>query len=42
MACAVGACRGCPVPLHDGGRYPAMCLEGPVMDATVVDWERLP
>jgi len=45
MACAVGACRGCPVPLLpgvDSGRYPAMCLEGPVMDATIVDWARLP
>ena len=46
MACAVGACRGCPVPLRPGvvddGRYPAMCLEGPVMDATIVDWDRLP
>jgi dihydroorotate dehydrogenase electron transfer subunit len=45
MACAVGACRGCPVPLRNGNgnaRYPAMCLEGPVMDATIVDWERLP
>jgi dihydroorotate dehydrogenase electron transfer subunit len=60
MACAVGACRGCPVPLLPGaengaahvgngaaggvpgGRYPAMCTEGPVMDATIVDWERLP
>ncbi|HEX7077732.1 MAG TPA: dihydroorotate dehydrogenase electron transfer subunit [Candidatus Eisenbacteria bacterium] len=45
MACAVGACRGCPVPLREGvgdGRYPAMCVEGPVMDATIVDWERLP
>lgn len=47
MACAVGACRGCPVPLRagvkgDGGRYPAMCVEGPVMDGTIVDWERLP
>ena len=45
MACAMGACRGCPVPLlpgADSDRYPAMCVEGPVMDATVVDWERLP
>ena len=45
MACAVGACRGCPVPLRpgvDSGRYPAMCVEGPVMDGTIVDWERLP
>jgi hypothetical protein len=41
----MGACRGCPVPLlpgADSDRYPAMCVEGPVMDATVVDWERLP
>jgi dihydroorotate dehydrogenase electron transfer subunit len=45
MACAVGACRGCPVPLRAGGgdgHYPAMCVEGPVMDATIVDWARLP
>ncbi|HEY7727753.1 MAG TPA: dihydroorotate dehydrogenase electron transfer subunit [Candidatus Eisenbacteria bacterium] len=45
MACAVGACRGCPVPLRPGcggGRYPAMCTEGPVMDAAIVDWDRLP
>ena len=45
MACAMGACRGCPVPLlpgADSGRYPAMCIEGPVMDATIVDWARLP
>lgn len=45
MACGVGACRGCPVPLRpESGidRYPAMCVEGPVMDATIVDWERLP
>lgn len=45
MACAVGACRGCPVPLRSpggNGRYPAMCVEGPVMDATIVDWTRLP
>jgi len=45
MACAVGACRGCPIPLRAGngeGRYPAMCVEGPVFDATAVDWERLP
>ncbi len=44
MACAVGACRGCPVPIRpgrNGDRYPAMCVEGPVMDATAVDWERL-
>ena len=54
MACGVGACRGCPVPLRNGaagahgngsapgGHYPAMCTEGPVMDASIVDWERLP
>ena len=45
MACALGACRGCPVPMlagPDSCRYPAMCLEGPVMDATTVDWSRLP
>jgi len=45
MACGVGACRGCPIPLRperNGSGYPAMCVEGPVYDATAVDWDRLP
>ncbi|MBM4117731.1 NAD-dependent dihydroorotate dehydrogenase B electron transfer subunit [bacterium] len=36
MACGVGVCRGCVVPVVDGAggwRYAAICREGPVFDA---------
>lgn len=38
MACGVGACAGCAVPLKSGG-YLKACSDGPVVDATLVDWE---
>lgn len=41
MACAVGACQGCAVPVTDGRGYLRACTEGPVFDAALVDWERL-
>lgn len=40
MACGVGACLGCAIPAAQGG-YLRACQEGPVMDAALVDWERL-
>jgi dihydroorotate dehydrogenase electron transfer subunit len=40
MACGVGACLGCAIPAAGGG-YLRACQEGPVMDATQVDWDRL-
>jgi dihydroorotate dehydrogenase electron transfer subunit len=40
MACGVGACLGCAVPAAGGG-YLRACQEGPVMDASSVDWERI-
>jgi dihydroorotate dehydrogenase electron transfer subunit len=42
MACGVGACRSCAVPAREpAASYVAVCEEGPLMDAAVVDWERL-
>ena len=40
MACGVGACLGCAVP-RSGGGYLRVCREGPVLDAGLVDWQRL-
>ncbi len=37
MACGVGACMGCSVPVKAGG-YKRVCKEGPVFDARDVDW----
>jgi dihydroorotate dehydrogenase electron transfer subunit len=35
MACGFGACFGCVVPTREG--YVRLCLEGPVLDAEVLD-----
>ena len=40
MACGVGACLGCAIP-GAGGGYLRACQEGPVMDASLVDWEKI-
>jgi dihydroorotate dehydrogenase electron transfer subunit len=37
MACGVGACVGCVTPLNEG-RYARVCVEGPVLDASRVNW----
>jgi dihydroorotate dehydrogenase electron transfer subunit len=37
MACAVGACAGCAVPLLGGGFLKA-CSDGPVLDGNAIDW----
>lgn len=41
MACGVGACRGCAVPLlgPDGPPFAAVCSDGTVFDAAAIDWE---
>ncbi len=39
MGCGYGVCRGCVVPLVGGG-YLASCNEGPVLDASRIDWSR--
>ncbi|MDD3643839.1 MAG: dihydroorotate dehydrogenase electron transfer subunit, partial [Candidatus Krumholzibacteria bacterium] len=38
MACGVGACRGCTVPVR-GGALKAVCSDGTVFDAADIDWE---
>jgi dihydroorotate dehydrogenase electron transfer subunit len=38
MACGVGACRGCIVPML-GGALKAVCSDGTVFDASEIDWE---
>jgi len=44
MGCGYGVCKGCVVPVladHEPGwRNATSCTEGPVFDATALDWER--
>ena len=40
MACGVGACMGCAVPVAGGG-YARVCKEGPVFDGGGGLWERM-
>lgn len=41
MACGVGACRSCAVPVREPeGSYVAACGEGPLLDASIIDWNR--
>ena len=42
MACGVGACRGCTVPVktESGSILRAICSDGTVFDASDIDWER--
>ena len=44
MACGVGACRSCVVPVSVDGDviYRTVCKDGPVFDAEMVVWEDLP
>jgi len=37
MACGLGACMGCSVPMKAGG-YKRACKEGPVFDSGDIDW----
>ena len=37
MACGLGACMGCSIPMTAGG-YRRACKEGPVFDAREIDW----
>lgn len=43
MACGLGACRSCVVPVRgpDGPYYRTVCRDGPVFDAAEIEWERL-
>ncbi len=44
MACALGACRSCVVPVRSDGSmcYRTVCNDGPVFDAEELVWEKLP
>ena len=44
MACALGACRSCVVLTQPNGQalYKTVCHDGPVFDADVLVWDRLP
>ncbi|HEY9054909.1 MAG TPA: hypothetical protein VIO60_08830 [Rectinemataceae bacterium] len=37
MACGVGACQGCAVPMRSGG-FALACSDGPVFDSALLDW----
>lgn len=37
MACGLGVCMGCSVPIAAGG-YKRVCKEGPVFDAREIEW----
>jgi dihydroorotate dehydrogenase electron transfer subunit len=39
MACGVGACMSCAVPAAGGG-YLHACKDGPVVEASDIDFER--
>lgn len=39
MACGLGACHGCAVPVGEG--YLRVCADGPVFDAAKIRWEEL-
>lgn len=40
MACAIGGCAGCAVPVTtpEGRAMKRVCVDGPVFDAAVVEW----
>ncbi|MFO7914728.1 MAG: hypothetical protein R6U43_03450 [Candidatus Krumholzibacteriales bacterium] len=42
MACGVGACRGCVVPIktEGGAAFRAVCSEGTVFEADEIDWKK--
>ncbi len=37
MACGLGACMGCSIPMRDGG-YKRACKEGPVFESGEIEW----
>jgi dihydroorotate dehydrogenase electron transfer subunit len=44
MACGVGACRGCALPVKPektgGKEYLMVCKDGPLFDMKIINWER--
>jgi dihydroorotate dehydrogenase electron transfer subunit len=45
MGCSLGACMGCVVQARAGSsatRFIRVCLEGPVIDSRMIDWDSPP
>jgi dihydroorotate dehydrogenase electron transfer subunit len=42
MACGIGVCMTCVVPVKNGGELKMVrtCIDGPVMDASEIIWDR--
>jgi dihydroorotate dehydrogenase electron transfer subunit len=40
MACGLGVCLSCTLPLKKGGRF-KVCGEGPVADGRIINWEAM-
>lgn len=38
MACGVGVCMGCAIPVHGEQRFARVCTEGPVFESREVRW----
>lgn len=43
MGCGMGGCYSCVVPIQHatGSHFVRSCIEGPVFDASVLDWQRM-
>lgn len=43
MGCGMGGCYSCVVPIQrgEGSHFVRSCVEGPVFDASTLDWDRL-
>jgi hypothetical protein len=40
MACALGVCLSCSLPLVNGRNFKT-CQDGPMVEGTALDWEKL-
>lgn len=40
MACGFGVCRGCPIPVSEGG-YKMACKDGPIFNIREIEWEKI-
>lgn len=41
MGCGYGTCLGCVVPVNDSREWALCCSDGPVMELSAVNWDRL-
>ncbi len=39
MACGIGVCLGCAIPLGEGKGFALVCKDGPVFDCRTLGWE---